>query len=141
MEDGNLEASFFELLESQLPALPSVIEKSCNFASLFSTEAALNLLEGCECEHVGDLANPMVVFVDQESHEGMSEAIQEVSRRIVLEYRVAYGREAARPDAIARLNEVGALLFYFIFHLLCFSLLILNPCLLFSSTVSRSPEC
>lgn len=51
------------MVGDQLPVVLSVIEKSYKFASLFSTEAALNLLEGHGCEHIGDLADSTVVTV------------------------------------------------------------------------------
>lgn len=99
-----------------------MIEKSCKFASRFSAEAALNLLERRECEHVGDLADPTVAFVDQDSREGMSEAVQEAARRIVSEYWVTHGCESARAEAVGCLNAVDALSFPFppaLFFLAC----------------------
>lgn len=74
-EGGNPEASFFTCLEAQLPVVLSVIRKSCKYASLFSAEAALNLLEGCECQHFGDFADPAEVSIDQDCGDGMSEAV------------------------------------------------------------------
>lgn len=139
MEDGDPEACFFEWLEAQLPAVPSVINESYKSASLFSTVAALNLHEGRECEHVGDLANPTVVPVDQDSRKEMSKVVQEAMRRIMLEYSVSQVREVARVDAIARLNAISAPSFPF--HLLCFSLFILNLWSLIWSTVSCGLEC
>lgn len=121
-EEDNPKASFFEWLEAQLPAVPSIIEKSCKFASLFSTEAPLNLLEGHKCEHVGDLADPTVVSVNKDSSEGMSKVVQEPAWRVVSEYWLAHGRETAPIDAVAWLNAVSApsfpfplILFFFVY--------------------------
>lgn len=43
---ADLEARFFDWLEAQLPIVPSVVEKSCKYASLFTAEAVHNFLEG-----------------------------------------------------------------------------------------------
>lgn len=55
---ANLEVTFLDWLEAQHPAIPEVIEKSCKYVSLYSAEAALNLLEHGGCEHVDDLVDP-----------------------------------------------------------------------------------
>lgn len=74
-QNGNSEADFFTWLEAQLPAVPSIIEKSCKVTLLFGAEAALNLLERQDSEHVSD-----------DSREGMSEVVQQAAQCIVAEY-------------------------------------------------------
>lgn len=107
MEDGNPEDSFFAWLEAQLPAVPSVNEKSYKFSLLLSAEAALNLMERRDCEHVGNMAEPMIVTVGEDSREVMSEAVERAAHRVVAEYWVAHGREAARANVVARLGAVS----------------------------------
>lgn len=49
----------------------------------------------------------MEVSIGQDSREGMSEAVHEAARRIVLEYWVAHDCEEAHAEAVAHLNAVN----------------------------------
>lgn len=66
--------------------MPSIVEKSCKFGSLFNAEAALNLLERRDCEHVGDLADSAVTAVGSDSCEDMNESVQQAARWVMAEY-------------------------------------------------------
>lgn len=77
----------------------------------------------CGCVHVGDLVDSTLTAVGSDSHEDMSEAVQQAARRLVSEYWVAHGREAARVEAVARLSLVGAVFFPFSLALFFFACL------------------
>lgn len=86
VEDEYTEANFFAWLDASLPPVPSIVEKSCNFASLFNAEATLNLLEMRGCRHVGDLADPSATAIGPDCREGTSEAVQQAARRVIADY-------------------------------------------------------
>lgn len=81
----------------QLPAVvPSIVEKSYKYVSLFTVEAAQSLVEGHDWEHVVDLADPAEVSIDRSCHVDVSEAAHTAARRVVSKYWFAHRREEAR---------------------------------------------
>lgn len=89
--------------------MPSVVEKSCKYASPFTAEVALILLESHDCQHIADVADSAEVSIDRSCRDDVREMAHVAARRVVSEYWLAHGREEARSESVTHLNAVLAL--------------------------------
>lgn len=69
---------------------------------------SFNLLERQGCKHVTTLAGSGT-SIGLDSRDGSSGAIKVAARRVLTDYLVAHGREAARMASIARVSGVSFL--------------------------------
>lgn len=98
----------------QHPVILEIIEKSCKYASLYSAEAAMNLLEHGGCQHIDDPVDPDEVTIDHWCRDNVSHMLRTVARRIVSEYWMAHGCEYARVQAAMSLEMVCSAFLIFI---------------------------
>lgn len=93
--------SFFAWLAREVDNLPAVLDGFSDYGALFTTEAALTLLDHEGCDYIDKLLDSDLV-VDEKARDGAGPSVRQSARRVALHFWRSFGHDIARQYAAER---------------------------------------